>query len=378
MKRIACGLLAAALTVGLLAVPASAAEFSDVEGHWGQAAIEQAVEWGLFAGNDKGEFLPDAAMTRGMFVTVLERAARLLQVYEAPVDAVPFDDVAETDYYAEGAAWAREAGLVLGIGNNLLAPNDEITREQMCVMMARFLEKCAGMDLSSYEQSGVTFLDQDQISDFAVEGVAVCAALGLIQGVPVAGGLEFQPLASADRAAAAAVFGRMVDAAPQEPPLPDQPEEPGETEEPDQPGETEEPDQPGTGSGTGSGGQTPSDPQEPTEEEKADEATVAEYLQSILDNYHSFKLPDDQTVRDCLAILMNAISDALSQRQNGQFLDRDFVQETYADQISQFRTAYGNLTEDQRYDLNYFVAGLGTSTELNFVMGYFGVSMSSI
>lgn len=368
MKRFSCGLLAAALTVGLMTAPASAAEFSDVEGHWGQAAIEQAVEWGLFAGNDKGEFLPDATMTRGMFVTVLERAAKLLQVYEAPVDSNPFSDVAETDYYAEGAAWARETGLVLGVGNNLLAPNDEITREQMCVMMARFLEKCAGMDLSSYEQTEYAFLDQDQISDFAVESVAVCAALGLIQGVPVEGGVEFQPLVSTDRASAAAVFGRMVDAAPQEPQVPEVPDQPGETEEPDQPG------------GGGGGGQiTPppetEDPQEPTEEEKADEATVAEYLQIILDNYHSSKLPADQTVRDCLAILMSAISDALNQRQNGQFLDRTFVQETYAEEISQFRTVYGSLTEDQRYDINYFITGLGNSTVLNFVMNYFGVSM---
>ena len=372
MRRFTCGLLTAALTVGLLAAPASAAEFSDVEGHWGQAAIEQAVEWGLFAGNDQGEFLPDATMTRGMFVTVLERAAKLLQVYEAPVDAAPFDDVAETDYYAEGAAWARETGLVLGVGNNLLAPNDEITREQMCVMMARFLEKCAGMDLSSYEQTEYAFLDQDQISDFAVESVAVCAALGLIQGVPVEGGVEFQPLVSTDRASAAAVFGRMVDAAPQEPQVPEVPDQPGETEEPDQPG------------GDGGGGQiTPppetEDPQEPTEEEKADEATVAQYLQAMLNNYrNSTYLPTtEQPVKDCLGILMGAVSDALNQRQNGQFLDRAFVQETYAEEISQFLTAYGNLTENQISQIQNAVARLVEfdTDRLNFIMNYFGASM---
>lgn len=106
-------------------------------------------------------------MTRGMFVAVMERTAKLLGVYQAPANPVPFDDVKETDYFASASTWA-EVGLVTGVGDNQLAPNAPISRQQMCAMMARFLEKCVGMDLTSDQQQESSFLDQNTISSYAV------------------------------------------------------------------------------------------------------------------------------------------------------------------------------------------------------------------
>lgn len=360
MKRFTCWLLTVALTVSLLALPASAVEFSDIQGHWAQTSMEQVAQWGLFSGNQNGEFLPNNTMTRGMFVAVMERTAKLLGVYQAPTNPVPFDDVKETDYFASASTWAREVGLVTGVGNNQLAPNTPISRQQMCAMMARFLEKCVGLDLSAYTGKGNTFLDQSSIASYALKSVEACVALGLIQGYSVSGGVEFRPQNSATRAAVAVVLERLVNVVQKQP---------GEVE---QPGEVQQP-------GGAGGEQTPPESQEPTEQEKADEAKMAGYLQTMLDNYrNSTYLPTtDQAVQDCMAILMDAISDALAQRQNGQFLDRDFIREQYADEIDQLKTQYDQLTKDQLNQINNAIVKLGDTEEIYFVMDYFGVSIGN-
>lgn len=363
MKRFSCGLLAAVMTVGLLTVPASAVEFSDVQGHWAQSAIEQVTDWELFAGNDKGEFMPDGTMTRGMFVTVMERTAKMLGVYQAPEQTASFSDVQATDYFASGAAWAQANGLVKGVGDNRFAPNNPISREEMCVLMDRFLRTFTEYDLDPYLAVENSFLDKADIGDYAKQSVDLCVALGIVQGVSVEGGMAFQPKQPATRAAVAVILGRLVPVFKELPPVPEQP---GGTEG----GET--------GGQPGGGDQTKPD-EGHTEEEKAEEAKVAEYLQIMLDNYNnSTYLPTtDQAVQSCMAILMEAISDALVQRQNGQFLDRTYIQTQYAPQINQLKTEYDKLTEDQRNQINNVIVRLGETEQIYFVMDYFGVSMGN-
>lgn len=366
MRRMITGVVTAALTVSLLALPASAAAFTDIQGHWGQTSMEQVAEWGLFTGTGNQQFSPDGTMTRGMFVTVMERTAKLLEVYKAPAGTAAFTDVPADTWYTQAVVWANENNVVNGVGGDKFAPDDPVTREQMCVIMARFLENCVGMDLTSYKESEMTFLDQSEISDFAVESVKVCVALGLITGAPAEGGMKFQPQESASRAAVATVLERQVKVCQAA-----DPEQPGETEQPG--GETGQP-----GGGTEGGGQVPP-VEEPSEEEKAEEAKVAEYLQIMLNAYkNSAYLPTtDKEVQDCMAILMNCIEDALVQRGKGQFLTRAYIQDRYADQISQLRTAYDSLTKDQLNQINNVIVRLAESEQIYFVMDYFGVSMGT-
>lgn len=364
MKRLSCGLLAAVMTTSLLAAPAAAAEFSDVQGHWAQSAIQQVTDWELFAGNDKGQFMPDETMTRGMFVTVMERTAKMLGVYQAPQQTASFSDVQPNDYFASGAAWAQANGLVKGVGDNRFAPNNAISREEMCVLMDRFLRTFTDYDLDAYLTVENAFLDKEDIGDYAKQSVNLCVALGIVQGVSVEGGMAFQPKQPATRAAVAVILGRLVPVFQELPPVPEQPgggNQGGET---------------GGQPGGGTGGETNPDDGH-TEEEKAEEAKVAEYLQIMLDNYNnSAYLPTtDQVVQDCMAILMGAISDAMVQRQNGQFLDRAYVQTQYAAEIQQLRVEYDKLTEDQLNQINNVIVRLGDSEQIYFVMDYFGVSM---
>ena len=59
-----------------------------------------------------------------------------------PKPELPSPDVSADAYYAPYVAWAAENGIVKGIGNNLFAPDDNVTREQMAVILDNYCTFC--------------------------------------------------------------------------------------------------------------------------------------------------------------------------------------------------------------------------------------------
>ena len=49
-----------------------------------------------------------------------------------------YGDVAEGAWYTEAIRWATSRGIVGGYGNGMFGPNDNITREQLAVMLWRY------------------------------------------------------------------------------------------------------------------------------------------------------------------------------------------------------------------------------------------------
>lgn len=86
-----------------ISVAAAGSSFSDVkEGDWYAKATAFAVAHKLFEGVSDTEFAPSKSMTRGMFVTVLNRLADA----ESFGGALEFNDVQSDKWYATGTAWA--------------------------------------------------------------------------------------------------------------------------------------------------------------------------------------------------------------------------------------------------------------------------------
>ena len=67
-------------------------------------------------------------------------------------------------WYSDAVIWATERNIVSGYGNGLFGPNDNITREQLAVMLWRY----AGKPIAS---TNLTFSDTDHISDFAQSAI---------------------------------------------------------------------------------------------------------------------------------------------------------------------------------------------------------------
>lgn len=390
-KRIA--LLAGILTVGMLSVlPASAAEtsYTDVPADsWYAEAVNYAVENGLFTGTSDSTFDPDGTMTRGMFVTALGRMAGIPA--ETPADS-GFSDVASGAYYAPYVAWAAENNIVNGMGNGTFEPDTVLDREQMCTIFVRYLQEYLHYDTSAYEGTVTTFADADQISSWAAESVSIAQAMGLVQGIESDGVIYFSPKESVTRAAGVTIFVR-VDQTIDGGTTPENPEEP-DTPDPEDPdgGNT---DNPGTTTPGGGGGggtpTTPSDPdtpddgtgdtEPPTEEEIAEEAQVAGYLENMCRAYVRYQDTVENSayvVRDSMELLMSCLNDALDDRENGTFLSSEYVRTTYADEIAEFKRLYTGMSESQITQLQNIVALLESSDHIYWVLDYFGVSTANL
>lgn len=175
--------------------------FSDTANHWAAESIDFCAARELFKGVGGGRFAPDASMTRAMFATVLYRIAGM----PAVSGANSFYDVAAGQWYTDAILWGQSTGIITGYGNGLFGTNDLVTREQMCVMLSRYLQ------WAGYELPAVTaakqFGDKAQISKWAADNVAFCQTRGLINGQP---NNRFAPKANATRAENSTVLQRMI------------------------------------------------------------------------------------------------------------------------------------------------------------------------
>lgn len=89
----------------------------------------------LLNGTGETTFSPDTTLTRGMFVTAL---GRLAGVDPADYSTGKFTDVKADAYYASYVNWAASKGIVSGTTSTTFAPDSQITREQMAVIMENY------------------------------------------------------------------------------------------------------------------------------------------------------------------------------------------------------------------------------------------------
>ena len=76
-------------------------------------------------------FEPESKMSRAMLVTVLYRMAKP----ESVESTHNFKDVAKGQWYSDAVAWAAANGIVSGITSTEFAPDSDISREQMALII---------------------------------------------------------------------------------------------------------------------------------------------------------------------------------------------------------------------------------------------------
>lgn len=196
-RKILAALLTLVMVFSLLSVSAWAEEttYSDVAGHWAQAAILRWSDYGVLQGSE-GKFSPNGTLTRGQMAVIL---SRLLNLPAAP--SAGFTDVAPDAWYADGINRCAAAGILQGSEGKAM-PEDPITREQAMVMLCRALGIAA-------EDVGVlaAFSDLSLVSDYARPYVAALVKAGVIKGD--ANGL-LNPLSKITRAEIVTMIDRLV------------------------------------------------------------------------------------------------------------------------------------------------------------------------
>ena len=175
--------------------------FSDINSNdWFYSDVEYVYTNNLFKGITETEFEPNVTMTRGMLVTVLWR----MQDSPAAENQNPFGDVPDNVYYTDAVKWAAENGLVNGMSNNLFNPEAEITRQDIAVILLRYLDYI-NADYVITEEYRI-FADEAEIADYAKNAVQVMNKLGIINGK---GNNMIDPQGKATRAEVAAMLRRI-------------------------------------------------------------------------------------------------------------------------------------------------------------------------
>ncbi len=140
LKKTLCLVLAVVMAVGVLVIPANAAEFTDADEITHDEAVAVLNGLGIVSGVGDGSFNPSGTFTR------LEAAILLARVVLTPdgVDDLVatraiFDDVPVTDPYNKYITWAVENDYIHGVGDNKFNPTGKLTGVQLAAMMIEAL-----------------------------------------------------------------------------------------------------------------------------------------------------------------------------------------------------------------------------------------------
>ncbi|NMA93587.1 MAG: hypothetical protein GX975_02885, partial [Clostridiales bacterium] len=175
--------------------------FSDVKDKdWFYASIKFVNERKLMNGVGNNRFNPGGHATRGMIATIIH----LMEGRPEPKSSKSFSDVADGKYYDKAVAWAAESKILGGYGNGKFGPDDYITREQLASILNNYA-KYKGYDTSAGAEPG-KFIDEDQISPWALKSVKTMQKAGIMTGNEKAQFLAGSKLTRAEAAAAITKF----------------------------------------------------------------------------------------------------------------------------------------------------------------------------
>ncbi|MBP3413441.1 MAG: phosphodiester glycosidase family protein [Oscillospiraceae bacterium] len=192
---------------------------------WFAEAVNFVVTHDLFNGKSQMIFGPNDSMTRAQLVTVLWRFAGSPE--HENVHSCVFKDCKLNSWYTAAVNWAYKNEIVNGVGENLFAPEQEISRQQIVTILYRYAMKDqvqadASADLSKFE-------DGNQVSSWAEDAMKWAVGAGLIQGDAK---MRIKPLDTATRAQVATMMMRFYKLyqpeTPVEPETPVTPENPGD------------------------------------------------------------------------------------------------------------------------------------------------------
>ncbi len=174
--------------------------FGDLSGYdWAKKQIALLSQRGIMVGKGNASFDPGALLTR-------EEAVKLL-ILTMNIDTDLSDnlylDCVKGSWYYPFVSAAKANNLVNGISNDMFGVGQQVTRQDMAVMIYRALQNM-GIVLGG---NAIPFADKNEISAYAEEAVAALSGVGIINGL--ADG-SFAPLKGTTRAEAAVIFGRFL------------------------------------------------------------------------------------------------------------------------------------------------------------------------
>lgn len=175
---------------------------------WSHEGLDYCIYHGYIAGTSATTVTPDGECTRAMIVSILYRVQgepAKVNGYELKKLAAPFDDVERGCWYTDAIWWAKLTGVVSGMSPSTFAPDGEITRAQLAVILYNYTKQFAPESLT--ETGSLTgFPDAGSVPSWARTEMAWAVGNGLISGVGENGVSYLRPEGCATRAQVATIL----------------------------------------------------------------------------------------------------------------------------------------------------------------------------
>jgi hypothetical protein len=200
LYRILSAALALTLIFSSYAVAAAAeVTASDSDGLWSAKIMNEWTQNGWLAGYPDGSVQPNKKISRGEFITFVNRAFGSTEKAE-----IRFTDLKAGAWQYDQVAIAVKAGYLKGFQDNTIRVAVGITREESAVMLANILKP-------DKTQADMTpFKDADKLSGWSKEAVASMFSAKVMSGYPDG---TFRPRASMTRAEAIVAIDNALKAA---------------------------------------------------------------------------------------------------------------------------------------------------------------------
>lgn len=152
--------------------------FIDVpETHWAHGYIAGLTQRGITRGKDPSHFAPDETITRAEFIVFLSRMGDITKLGTGSTE---LSDISDNAWYANAVRWANSHGIARGDENGYFHPNAPVTREDLCVMLVRFMNICGYTPNGT--QSADSFFDRASIANYARDSVDALTRAGIVSG----------------------------------------------------------------------------------------------------------------------------------------------------------------------------------------------------
>ena len=172
--------------------------FDDVnENDWFYNAVKYMKDNRYMSGTTETTYSPSSKLTRGMLVTILHN----MEGKPKATGTSKFADVQNKNmYYYSAVLWASNNKIVNGYTNGKFGANDNITREQLAVMLSNYCKYKGKYKATNANYS--KFSDSGKISGFAKTGMNWAVANNIVNG----SNGKLNPQGTANRAEAAAMI----------------------------------------------------------------------------------------------------------------------------------------------------------------------------
>ncbi|MCI8857281.1 MAG: hypothetical protein HFH26_12175, partial [Clostridiaceae bacterium] len=193
-KQLVCSALAAAMMLSTAAPGASAARFSDSNGHWGESSIDRWSNSGVIVGTDSA-FNPNGAITRGEMATIL---SEMLGLEQRANNTYP--DL-NGGWYTDAMLKCAAAGIMTGDDHGQMRPYDNVTGAEIAVILTKSLDLASSR--ANYPTTRTGY-----VKPWAQSYVDAIASRGIAVGND---GTTFEPMQDTSRAAFVTMLDRAVD-----------------------------------------------------------------------------------------------------------------------------------------------------------------------